>query len=502
MYKNLKYLILSSLVFVACSEDVSEDDSVEVSLTAGSANFSKYVAIGNSLTAGYSDGALFIAGQRNAYPNMLASEFSKVGGGEFKTPYMADNLGGFQVGGAQFPGTPTRLYFNGAAPVNVPGISGTVLGQSIAASGPYQNMGVPGAKSFHLGFSGYGSLNPYYGRIATSTTSNVIADAVAQNPTFFSLWIGNNDVLSYATSGGIGVNQLGNTNPATYNSNDITDPTAFAGVYNQMITALTANGAKGVVANIPSVTSVPYFTTVPYNPVPLDAATAGALNAGLIGPLDQILTALGQPDRLQLLVAGSNNPLLLVDEDLADLGPSIMAIAAASGNAQLVALAPFLGSVYGRARHATAADLVCLPTRSVIGQPAGSPVPSLNAFGVSFPLQDQHVLVPVEKAMVATATAAFNVAIKAAADSKGLAFVDANAIMSQVATPTGYVHGGFTFTSSYVFGNTFSLDGVHLSPRANGFVANKMMEAINATYGSNFKPISLVRLPALYGLNP
>ena len=485
---------------MACSEEITDEGSIEEPLGAGSADFSKFVAVGNSLTAGFSDGALFIKGQENAYPNILAKEFAKVGGGAFKTPFMNDNLGGFQAGGAQVAALPTRLFFNGTGPANVPGLSSTVLGQSIAASGPFQNMGIPGAKSFHLGFNGYGALNPYYGRIATSASANVLQDAVSQNPTFFSLWIGNNDVLAFATSGGVGMNQLGNTNPATYGNNDITDPTAFASIYNQLITALTTNGAKGVVANIPSVTSVPYFTTVPHNPVPLDAATSGALNAGLIGPLDQILTALGQPDRLQPLVAGNNNPLLIVDEALTNLGPQISAIAAASGIPQLVTLAPFLGAVYGQARHATASDLVCLPTRSVIGQPAGSQVASLNAFGVSYPLQDQHVLVPVEQQMVANATAAFNLSIKAAADSKGLAFVDANAIMNQVST-TGIAHQGFTFTAAYVFGNTFSLDGVHLSPRANGFVANKMLEAINATYGSNFKPIAINRLPVLYGLN-
>jgi hypothetical protein len=499
MYNNLKYLFISSLVFMACSEEVTEEASIEEPLSAGTADFTKFVAVGNSLTAGFSDGALFMKGQENAYPNMMAKEFAKVGGGTFKTPFMSDNLGGFQAGGAQVAALPTRLFLNGSSPANVPGLSSTILGQSIAASGPYQNMGIPGAKSFHLGFNGYGALNPYYGRIATSATSNVLQDAVSQNPTFFSLWIGNNDVLAYATSGGVGVNQLGNPNPATYGNNDITDPTAFAGVYNQLINALTANGAKGVVANIPSVTSVPYFTTVPHNPVPLDAATAGALNAGLIGPLDQILTALGQPNRLQPLVAGNNNPLLIVDEALSPLGAQISAIAAASGNAQLIALAPFLGQVYGQARHATAADLVCLPTRGVIGQPAGSPVASLNAFGVSYPLQDQHVLVPVEQQMVATATAAFNLSIKAAADSKGLAFFDANAIMNQIST-TGVVHQGFRFTGAYVFGNSFSLDGVHLSPRANGFVANLMLEAINAKYGSNFKPIRITNLQALYGL--
>ena len=44
--------------------------------------------------------------------------------------------------------------------------------------------------------------------------------------------------------------------------------------------ALSTTGAQGVMANIPYVTDIPFFTTIPHNPVPLDAATAGALNSG------------------------------------------------------------------------------------------------------------------------------------------------------------------------------------------------------------------------------
>jgi hypothetical protein len=67
--------------------------------------------------------------------------------------------------------------------------------------------GVPGAKSFHLLYNGYGNpagiaaktANPYFVRFASSPTATVVGDALAQNPTFFSLWIGNNDTLGYAT---------------------------------------------------------------------------------------------------------------------------------------------------------------------------------------------------------------------------------------------------------------------------------------------------------------
>jgi hypothetical protein len=55
--------------------------------------------------------------------------------------------------------------------------------------------------------------------------------------------------------------------------------------------------------NIPSVTAIPFFTTVPYNP--LTPAALGSnlytLNTSLYGPLKQALTALVQETELILL---------------------------------------------------------------------------------------------------------------------------------------------------------------------------------------------------------
>ena len=50
---------------------------------------------------------------------------------------------------------------------------------------------------------------------------------------------------------------------------DITDPNVFATAYSAQVDALTANGAKGVLVNIPDVTSLPYFTTVPPRSIPI-----------------------------------------------------------------------------------------------------------------------------------------------------------------------------------------------------------------------------------------
>ena len=508
MIKNIKWLFLVSLTLIACNDDdqvlMNPDSSDGLPLTAGTADFRKFVSVGNSLTAGFSDNALFMEGQKGSYPNILAQKFLEVGGGEFKTPLMADNIGGFNSGGVQIAQFGPRLYFNGAAPVPVPGISGTSI--STVLTGGFNNMGVPGAKSFHLLSPGYGTLNPYFGRFASSAGTSIIADATAQNATFFSLWIGNNDVLSYATSGGVGVNQVSNPNPASYGSNDITSPAVFQNVYTSLVNALTASGAKGVVANIPYVTSVPYFTTVPINPIPgLPPANAAQLNQ-LFGGINSVLTMNGLPKRFATLVADDgnaatteNNPLLIIDEILPNLSAQITAALTPQVGA---ATAAFLGNLYGQARHATnisAAnrDYIVLPARGSIGTiQTGAPSP-FNTVGVSFPMGDGSVLTASETAEVKTATDAFNATIQSVATSKGLAFVDANSTLVQVANG-GISNSGYTVTSAFLTGGGFSLDGVHPSPRGYALIANKFLQAINLKYGSNFKDVKFSDYRILY----
>ncbi|BDB52387.1 G-D-S-L family lipolytic protein [Flavobacterium ammonificans] len=506
MIKNFKWLLLVSLTFVACNDD--EDIIVEEPVSAGSAVFSKYVALGDSFAAGFSDGALFIEAQKGAYPNILAQQFSEAGGGAFTTPFTADNTGGLLLGGNVIANQ--RLFFNGAAPTPVSGTPTTNVATKV--TGPFGNLGVPGAKSYHLVAAGYGNVagvaaglaNPYYARFSTSATSTVLGDAVAQTPTFFSLWIGGNDVLGFATSGGVGTNQTGNMNPATYGSNDITDPTVFASVYNTLVNGMTANGAKGVVANLPYVNTLPFFTTVPSSP--LSPAALGAnlatLNAQLYGPLKQALTVFGAGDRINLLSATAANPLLIRDESLPNLSAQLTAAFTPTLGATTAA---FYGAVFGQARQTTSADLVLLTTQSAIsaaptaansGLGFAPPAP-LNSFGISYPLQDMHVLIPSEIEAIRVATDAYNTSIKAIADSKGLAFVDAKAIMNQLSS-TGIVSNNFTMTSQFVFGGSFSLDGVHPSPRGYALISNAFIDAINAKYASTLKKVDLGKYRILF----
>lgn len=500
--KKFKYLFfIAPFIFSSCDDDgfgvypiieeVSVPVPVDVTYTSGTANFSKFVSVGNSLTAGYSDGALFIDGQTSSFPNILAQQFALAGGGNFTQPLMKDNLGGLLLGGNQITSNRLFLSFTSGSPSPIP-VSGTPTTEvSSLLAGPFSNMGVPGAKSYHLGASGYGNVagvasglaNPYFARMASSSTATVIGDAVAQSPTFFSLWIGNNDILGFATSGGVGIDQKGNMNPATYGGNDITDPNVFASVYNSLLTALTANGTKkGIVSNIPSVTTIPYFTTVPYNAIPLDAATATMLNQAFApynGGLLQIqglgaISAAEVSRRTVHFVAGQN-PVLILDEDLTNL----------------TKYNPALTNM----RQATSADLLVLTSRTFLGTTVGGNASLIN--GVSVPLADKWVLTPEEQVAVGTATDAYNITIAALAKQYGLAFFDANALLKQL-VKVGITQNGIKTTGVYATGGGFSLDGVHPSPRGYAIIANGMIDAINLKYGSNLPKVNVEKYKGLY----
>jgi len=462
MIKNFKWVVLVSLTFIACTNDDTTTTG-ETPVTAGTADFSRYVALGDSFAAGFSDGALFKKGQENSYPNLLAQQFAAAGGGVFSSPYMAaDNVGGFSAGGVQVASQRLYLETSTNTPTPVPGVSANTLTERL--TGSFNNMGIPGAKSFHLLFNGYAPLNPYFKRMASATTATVLGDALAQNPTFFSLWIGGNDELGYATNGGVPTSQ------DAVNGNDLTPTANFTAAYNTLAAQLSANGRKGVVANLHYVTALPYFTAVPYNAVPLNAATATQLNSGYatyngglaVAQSYGLITAAEKTKRTITFAAGQN-AVVMVDSYLTNLSA--------------LGLPSY--------RQATSADLLVLPSRSIIGTAVGGNPAQVN--GVSVPLEDKWVLSSDEVAEVKTATDAYNVVIQAAATANNLAFVDAKSVMNQLSTTAGLNFNTYTMTSTYVTGGSFSLDGVHPGARGYALITNLFIDAINAKYGSTLK---------------
>ncbi|MDO5509679.1 MAG: SGNH/GDSL hydrolase family protein [Weeksellaceae bacterium] len=501
-----KSIFLAALVFAVGCNDEFDNDVNNVTVQSGDANFSKYVALGNSLTAGYADNALYSSGQINSYPNILATQMARAGGGAFVQPLMPNDVGGFTDLGV--PGRLRLQVINGALTPVASNAEGTF--QASFMQGPVNNMGVPGAKSFHLAAQGYGNpqgisqglANPYFARFASSPTTSVIADAVAQQPTFFTLWIGNNDVLSYATSGGVGVNQAGNLNPATYGSNDISAPQVVAGAIQQMLEALVMQGgAKGAIANIPSVTSIPYFNTVPSKPLTSSnaayASQIGMLNE-FYSNLNMVFQALGVAERQIHFSAEEASGVVLVDETLPNISQQL---AGALTQAGLPAQqAQLLGSIFGQVRQSNENDLIVLPASSIIGQVDTDRVQQLMGMGLSqeqagqlsvngltYPLADRWVLIPSEQQLVAEATTAYNQAIAGLAAQYQLALVDMHSRMNEL--QSGIVFSGVDYNASFVTGGAFSLDGVHLTPRGNAVVANYFIQAINQRFGSTLPQV-------------
>ena len=522
---NLKYiwLLFILLGLTACNdvEDILAENNVEIltdealpELTSGSADFSKFVAIGNSLTAGFTDNALFIAGQENSLPNILSQKFALVGGGSFTQPLMNDNVGGLLFGGNQMPDGSfgPRLYFDGSGPAGLPGVPSTEV--FAPSSAPYNNVAVPGAKSYHLLFDGYGNpanlqlglANPYFVRMASAPNATVLGDAMAQNPSFFSLWPGENDVLGYALSGGDG------SNPITPSAGP--PGVGFDQTYGFLVATLTSGGAEGVVANIPYVTTIPHFTTVPHNPLDPSNPDFGPqiplLNT-IFGALNQVFAQV-DPTRIIVFSQTEASAVVIKDESLADISATITgallanlpAFEAFVGQFGLPpqaapSVAGLLGFVYGQARQATESDLFVLPSSNVIGtvnfdnmaflMGQGLPQALAGQFsveGVSLPLADKWVLIPSEQDEIILATDAFNATIEATASQAGLAFVDANTLLQQLFEGE-LTSGNFSPTSNLVTGGVFSLDGVHPTARGYALIANEFMRAIDATYGSNFE---------------
>lgn len=412
----------------------------EFTPSAGNADFSRYVALGNSLTAGYSNGALYTSGQSYSYANLIAQQMQLAGGGAFVLP-VVDNEAGLLAGKLQLGISTNCLGASSLGPVSAGG-SPTGFPAALAPVGyTVNNFGVPGAKSYHLLAPGYGdpagvavgTANPYFARFASSAVTTVLADAMAVDPTFFSLWIGNNDVLGYSTSGGLG--------------DVITSQELFGGALTGIVTNMTSNGAKGIVANIPDVTSIPFFTTIPYNGLVLtQQAQVDGLNAAYGNGALGINFALGQN---AFIIADPTSPMGL------------------------------------RQIKSTELVLLTLPQDSL----------RCAGWGSAKPIPGQFTLVESEISAVQTATAGFNATLKALADSKGLAFADVNALMKKV--KTGLVYDGMRFSVTYVTGGTFSLDGVHLTPRGNAVVANYFIDAINSTYSAAIPHVNIGDYPGL-----
>ena len=433
LYKILT-LAITTTVVVSCKPkfDVPDPDN-------GNIDVSNYVALGSSMTAGYSNGALYYDAQQNSYANILAEQFKLIGGGEFKIP----NVSQSSIGMGNANNAPSilgnRTDCQGVVSLGPVKIAtqgdASVFTNIYSSQGSFNNMAVPDAKVIDMEVNGY--ANPFYQRMSSSASSSILSDAIAKNPTFFSVNLGLQDVLKYTLKGGA--------------SDSITPIAGTIGVgfeasINNVIDKLMANGAKGVVTNIPSIKTMAYFNTIAWNALKLDAATATNLS-NFYANLDS--TKFYEGDN-GFIIMDSNNP--------------------------------FLGF-----RQAVAGEYILLnvPLDSV----------KCHKWGSLIPIPDRYSLTLSEINAIETAITNYNTILRNIASSKGLAFVDVNAFFSKV--KSGFIYNGVTVNAAFVSGGAYSLDGLNLTARGNALLANEFIKAINSTYQSSIPEVDAMRYPAV-----
>ncbi len=398
--EKIKYitLLLTLLLFTQCELKYEDFKPLE-----GEADFSNFVAVGDSYTAGYTDGALGHRGQVNSFSYILSEQLKYVGSEGFNQPLVTSDG---SIGTTEIQPGVLNSYFelkliNGdLQPIPGVGDMSILADRLYNESKPFQNFGVPGAKSSHLVAPGYAQFNPFFARFASSNTTSVLQDALAANPTFVSLWIGGNDVLTYALSGG--------------SDDEITNPVLFENYMNLIASNLFGNGAKGVVGNVPAIADLPYFNYI--------------LSDGFLPLLIEDVEA---PGGIRQLVTGEK---------------------------VLLSASSYLQAGYGQ---------------------------SLDK-----PLGGEFILDLNELNSINDAIVVYNKTILSICNQYGLAHVDLNSIMKQVSTKGIFVDGSL-YTSTFVSGSVFSLDGIHVTGKGASIIANKFIEAINKTYNSNI-PLSNV----------
>ncbi len=444
-----KIYIIGALacLFSACKPSVN----VTVPPTAGDATFTSYLAIGNSLTAGYADNSLYVTGQLNSYPNRLFEQFATIGDrgakGKFYQPLLTGDMG--------YPG-----------PRKVVGLVGSCLGDTslgaidlpyFSASGDdakayvspgpnheINNIGVPGIRVADYAVPTYGNLNPYAKRFYHDLTSTPLEELQFRvnniHPTFVTIWLGANDVLGFATSGGQG-DGSGNASPAFgnfYATNAVTPTAVFKKYYDTVVGMAIGVGARGALINIPDITSIPFFTTIPSNGLYISRQSlADSLNAAY-GHSKDYAFHLGY------------NQFVVKDH---------------------------LGNI----RQSVPGELILLTT----------PLDSITcaAWGSFRAIPEQYVITTEELQQIKSATTRFNDIIANAALRNNLALVDMYSYMGTL--KSGIVYNGIKYNASYISGSAFSLDGVHLTPRGYAIVANKIIESINAKYHSTITAIDV-----------
>jgi hypothetical protein len=130
----------------------------------------------------------------------------------------------------------------------------------------------------------------------------------------------------------------------------------------------------------------------------------------------------------------------------------------------------------------------------------GIPVPSGVDTNFPFGLAPQNpwpnnlILDPEEMAIIDLTVAAYNNIIETAASAYNLAYMDADELIRQIGT-TGIEYNGINYTTEFVQGGFYSLDGIHPTSQGYAIVANEFIKVINQKYNASIPLIDVSTIP-------
>jgi hypothetical protein len=513
-----------TLTVCACEqEDISLKDPEVVTpapscpddATAGSVNFTKFIAIGNSLVAGVQGGALYTTGQNNSLAAILNKQFECVGApATFKQPDIGATLGWnlfvtqpfltdntkpilgrmlLQYNGGSSPRPTPQAY----APGNLEALPNPTYNPGFMYTGSkteLNNFSVPAITVGQVLTPATGgpavdenpAFSPFYLRFASSpsadgaTGSRILTDALASGGTFALVWLGLDDFFLYAAFGGDP-----NEAPLTA-SGDFA--TRYGAVFaHPSIGLLTVNPQlKVVVGNFPDIFKMPYFTSVPWNAIAFTEAQAAqvtatnnayaAYNGGLDLAAQGGAISAAERDARKITFAVGANGIVMEDESLTDLSgmglPSI--------------------------RQATAEDIFPLLAATVLGTQAEPGNPA-TTWGVGKALTDKYALIPDETAEINAARSAFNQTVQGTASAfpNNIALADIDGALNALVAAKAAVYNGVTITPNInPPTGIYSEDGVHPNTRGYAFVSRIFIEAINAKFGAKIPLTNIANYPA------
>jgi len=376
--------------------------------------FDRYVSMGNSITAGFQSGGINDSTQNQSYAVLLAQAMHA----PFYVPLMRK------------PGCPppfTNVFTQ--PPTRVSGGTATTCAlRTIPANPPpfISNTAVPGAEVEDIlnnldSASNANSLTQFF--LGGLTQAQAMQRA---QPTFVTIWIGNNDVLGAATS-----------SPNAGDSTKITSVTNFQARYTAMLDAVDAAGPRGgVLMGVANVTAIPYFST---------GGTYWAIKNGLVPGAPPLPPAFTVSNNCALIASG---------------------IPGARGDSTLVPF-PYGAALIGAAAQGAPRNLDCADTVAAVVVPKElvKLVAAVTAYNTFISAQAQpHGFVY------------FNP--NTALDS-----------LRQVPTAVRPFPLIGQPCAANPFGTAFSCDAVHPSASTHRLIAIKLRDAINAAYTTDIPPI-------------